>query len=75
MTPRVNLYALLGVTKSASKETIRQAYYGLAKKLHPDIIKLTSTSKEAEKKAEDEFKEITYAYDVLSDGNICLFVY
>lgn len=60
----VNLYAALGVSRDANKEAIKQAYYILAKKWHPDMI-----TNESEKKViEDKFKEITYAYDILSDG-------
>ena len=53
-------YELLGVTKNASQDDIKKAYRKLAKKYHPDVNK---DNKEAEKK----FKEVSEAYEVLSD--------
>ncbi|CAM3116042.1 molecular chaperone DnaJ [Filibacter tadaridae] len=52
-------YEVLGVSKSATKEEIRKAYRGLSKKFHPDLNK--------EANAVDKFKEVTEAYEVLSD--------
>ncbi len=58
-------YGLLGVGKNASDEELKKAYRDLAKKYHPDRF---STAPEAERKAaEEKFKEINHAYDVLSD--------
>ena len=54
-------YKTLGVERSASQQEIQRAYRKLARKLHPDI------SKEAG--AEDRFKEITEAYEVLKDAD------
>ncbi|MEH7236079.1 molecular chaperone DnaJ [Bacillus sp. JJ1562] len=54
-------YEVLGVSKSASKDEIKKAYRKLSKKYHPDI------NKEAD--AADKFKEITEAYDSLTDDN------
>lgn len=56
----MDAYALLGVTREATVEEIRRAYRLLALKLHPDR---NPQDKEADKK----FKEISEAYDVLSD--------
>lgn len=53
-------YEVLGVSKSSSESEIKSAYRKLAKKYHPD---LNPDNKEAEQK----FKEISEAYDVLSD--------
>lgn len=52
-------YSLLGVSRDASEADIKKAYRRLAKKYHPDVNK--------EKGAEDKFKEIQTAYDVLGD--------
>ncbi|MDI9580366.1 MAG: molecular chaperone DnaJ [Thermobispora sp.] len=53
-------YAVLGVPESASAEEIKKAYRKLARKYHPDANK-------GNKEAEERFKEISEAYDVLSD--------
>lgn len=52
-------YDVLGVSKTASKEEIRKAYRSLSKKYHPDLNK--------EPGAEEKFKEVTEAFEVLSD--------
>ncbi|KAK3991316.1 hypothetical protein QBC44DRAFT_306713 [Cladorrhinum sp. PSN332] len=57
-TPR-DPYGALGVDKKASQADIKKAYYGLAKKYHPD------TNKDAT--AKDKFAEIQAAYEILSD--------
>lgn len=53
-------YTILGVDKSASQADIKKAYRGLAKKYHPDKNK-------GDKTAEDKFKDISEAYEVLGD--------
>ena len=52
-------YEILGVSKGASQEEVKQAYKKLAKKFHPDINK--------DKDASDKFKEINEAASVLGD--------
>ena len=54
-------YEVLGVAKDASHDDIKKAYRTLAKKYHPDV---TDLSKE---EAEAKFKELSEAYEVLSD--------
>lgn len=58
-------YSLLGVEKGASEQEIKSAYRKAVMKYHPDRF---ATKSEAERKqAEETFKEINHAYDVLSD--------
>ncbi len=54
-----DLYQQLGVKRTDDAETIRKAYKKLARKYHPDISK--------QKNAEERFKEINAAYDVVGD--------
>lgn len=54
-------YKLLGVDRKASSEDIRKSYRKLARKFHPDV-------NPGNKQAEEKFKEINEAYDVLSDA-------
>lgn len=53
-------YSILGVSKTASQDEIRKAYRGLAKKYHPDL-------NPGNKEAEEKFKAISVANDLLSD--------
>jgi curved DNA-binding protein len=55
-----NLYDTLGVKRDASEDEIRKAYRKLAKKHHPDV-------NPGNKAAEDKFKAVSAAYEVLSD--------
>jgi molecular chaperone DnaJ len=54
-----DFYEILGVSRDADKEDIKQAYRRLARKYHPDVNK--------EEGAEERFKEINRAYEVLSE--------
>jgi molecular chaperone DnaJ len=60
MAERPDYYKILGVGKNASDEEIKKAYRKLARKYHPD-------TNQGDKKAEERFKEISQAHDVLSD--------
>ena len=53
-------YEILGVAKTATADDIRKAYRKLAKKLHPDL-------NPGDKRAEEQFKEVAAANDLLSD--------
>ena len=59
MAPGRDFYEALGVSRSASPEEIQQAYRKLARTYHPDVNK--------DPGAEERFKEVSEAHDVLSD--------
>src|SRR6476660_7222571 len=59
-TTNKDYYATLGVKKTATSEEIRKAFRKAARKYHPDV-------NPGDKKAEEKFKEISEANDVLSD--------
>ena len=52
-------YEVLGVTRAADADAVKRAYRKLARKYHPDVSK--------EKNAENKFKEVQEAYEVLRD--------
>ena len=60
-TSKQDYYELLGVPRKAGQKDIRQAYRRLARKYHPDL-------NPGDKSAEEKFKQIQEAYDVLSDS-------
>ncbi len=59
MSVATDYYALLGVTREAGPDEIKRAYRRLARELHPDV--------NSDPVAVDRFKEVTAAYEVLSD--------
>ena len=62
MADRLDPYKTLGVGKNASEEEIKKAYRKLARQYHPD-------RNPGDKKAEERFKEISQAHDILSDAD------
>ena len=54
-------YQILGLTRGADADEVKRAYRKLARKYHPDVSK--------EKNAEDKFKEVQEAYEVLRDSD------
>lgn len=62
MANNKDLYKILGVDKTASKDDIKKAFRKLAMKLHPD-------RNPDDKDAEEKFKEAKAAYDILSDDD------
>ena len=60
MAEKRDYYEVLGIAKTASEDEIKSAYRKLAKKYHPDL-------NPGNKEAEEKFKEIGEAYEILSD--------
>src|SRR5262249_3643726 len=60
-TTKQDYYELLGVSRKASAKEIRAAFRKLARKYHPDL-------NPGDKGAEEKFKQLQEAYDVLSDS-------
>ena len=60
MVTEKDLYAVLGVAKTDSHDDVKKAYRKLARKYHPDLNK-------GNKRAEERFKDVSGAFDVLGD--------
>lgn len=56
-------YEVLGVSRNASEDEIKKAYRKLARQYHPDM------NRDNKEQAEEKFKEVSEAYEVLSDAN------
>jgi molecular chaperone DnaJ len=57
----VDYYKILDVGKDATEAEIKKAFYRRARELHPDVNKAAD--------AEERFKELNEAYDILSDSS------
>lgn len=64
MTTKRDYYEVLGLSRNASADEIKKAYRNLALKYHPDRV-----SADKKKEAEEKFKEMSEAYEVLLDPN------
>jgi molecular chaperone DnaJ len=62
MSDRVDYYETLGISRSASDDEIKKSYRKLVRKCHPDV-------NPGNPEAEERFKQITAAYEVLSDAD------
>lgn len=66
MAEKRDYYEVLGISKGASEDEIKKAYRKAAMKYHPD--KFSNASEKEKKEAEEKFKEVNEAYQVLSDS-------
>ena len=62
MADKRDYYEVLGVSRDATPDDLKKAYRKLAVKFHPD-------KNPGDKTAEDKFKEVSEAYDILNDAD------
>jgi curved DNA-binding protein CbpA len=62
-------YAVLGVMRSATAADIKRAYYSLARRLHPDLLRRSAQADE-QQRIDAAFAKIAQAYDVLKDSKL-----
>ena len=66
MNNNKDLYEILGLSRDASESDIKKAYKQLAMRYHPD--RQANKSDKEKKEAEEKFKEVSWAYSILSDA-------
>jgi curved DNA-binding protein CbpA len=62
-------YSVLGVTRSASTEEVKRAYYALARRFHPDRFRRDSDER-LQQQLDNAFAKVAAAYDVLKDSSL-----
>lgn len=61
------LYEIMGISSDADEQTLKQAWRGLSRSLHPDKVRQFATNDVDEEELSERFAEVRLAYDVLGD--------